>query len=153
MEHLRQVSKRSDQWYLRRCDNEIVTGLSKRWIAILKMAVVRPYLLTDQNHFFFSHARFRQNSFSTFREDAIMVKIKDGCQRPHLSTDRNHFRAHATRSPGEDLRQVSKKNDQWFRRRCDNEERLRIHGRTYGRTDGRTDWRRMVHYWISSTYR
>ena len=37
-EHLRQVSKKSDQWSQRRCDNEIVTVLNEGQIAILKMA-------------------------------------------------------------------------------------------------------------------
>ena len=50
-EHLRQVSKKSDQWSRRRCDNEIVTVLNKGQIAILKMAAIRPYLLTDPNLF------------------------------------------------------------------------------------------------------
>ena len=50
-EHLRKVSKKSNQWSWRRCNNEIVTMLSIGQIAILKMAVVRPYLLTDRNCF------------------------------------------------------------------------------------------------------
>ena len=41
---------KSNQWS-RRCDNEIVTVLSNGQLAILKMAAVRPYLLTDQNRF------------------------------------------------------------------------------------------------------
>ena len=41
--HLGQVSKKSDPWSRRRCNNEIVTVLSKGQIAILKMAAVRPY--------------------------------------------------------------------------------------------------------------
>ena len=43
--------KKSDQWSQRRCDNEIVTVLSKGQLAILKMAAVRQYLSTDQNRF------------------------------------------------------------------------------------------------------
>ena len=60
-EHLREVSKKSNQWSWRRCNNEIVTMLSIEQkivtmlsigqIAILKMAVVRQYLLTDRNRF------------------------------------------------------------------------------------------------------
>ena len=54
-EHLRQVSKKSNKWSRRRCDNETVTVLSKGKIAILKMATIRPYLLTDQNRFLGGH--------------------------------------------------------------------------------------------------
>ena len=53
-DHLRQVLKTSNQWSQRRCDNEIVTGvilLSKGQLAILKMAAVWPYLLTDRKRF------------------------------------------------------------------------------------------------------
>ena len=39
--------KKSDQGSRTRCDNEIVTVLSKGHLAILKMAAIRPYLLTD----------------------------------------------------------------------------------------------------------
>ena len=47
-----QVSQKSDQWSRQRiCDNEIVTVLSNGQLEILKMAAVRPYLLTDQNRF------------------------------------------------------------------------------------------------------
>ena len=63
VEHVRQVSKKSDQWSWRRCNNEIVTVLSKGQLAILKMAAVRPYLLTDWN-------RFRPDT-STHREEFI----------------------------------------------------------------------------------
>ena len=49
--HLGQGSNKSDQWSRRRCDNDIVTLLRKGQITILKMAAVRPYLLTDRNHF------------------------------------------------------------------------------------------------------
>ena len=76
--------------------------LRKTAISILKMAVI------ERN----SYARFRQNSSSSFI--AITVKIKAGCQWPYLSTDRNHFRADTTRPPGEHLRQVSRKSDQWY---------------------------------------
>ena len=62
------------------------------------------------------------------------MKIKDSCRRPHLSTDRNHFRADTTSLLGKHLRQVSKKSDQWSRRRCDNEKK--VYGRTAGRMDG-----------------
>ena len=48
VEHLRQDSKKSDQWYWR-YDNEIVAMFSIGQLAILKMVAVRPYLLTDQN--------------------------------------------------------------------------------------------------------
>ena len=51
VKHLRQVSKQSNQWSRRRCNNKIVTVLSKGQFRILKMVAVRPYLLTDQNHF------------------------------------------------------------------------------------------------------
>ena len=89
------------------------------------MAAVRPYLLTDQNHFKQIHldiernlyARFRQNSSSGFGGDAIREKIKDGCPRPYLSMSWNHFRACTTRPLGE----VSRKSDQWSRRICNNE--------------------------------
>ena len=50
-EHLGQVSKKSDQWSWRRCNNEIVSVLSKGQIAILNMAMVRQYLLMDRNQF------------------------------------------------------------------------------------------------------
>ena len=43
--------KKNEKWSRRRCDNEIVTVLSKGQIAILKMAAVQSYLLTDQNRF------------------------------------------------------------------------------------------------------
>ena len=66
------------------------------------------------------------------------VKIKDGFRWPYLSTDRNHLLADTTRALGEHLRQVSKKNDQWSRRRCDNQKKF-TDGRTYRRTNGRTD--------------
>ena len=66
-----------------------------------------------------SYARFRQNSSSGFGGDVITVKIKDGCRRPYVSTDRNHFRACTTTPLGKHHRQVSKKSDQWSRRRCD----------------------------------
>ena len=59
-----------------------------------------------------------------------MLKIKDGCWRPHLSTGRNYFRKDITRLLGKHFRQVSKKSDQFSRRRCDNEKKV------YGRTDG-----------------
>ena len=49
VKHIRQVFKNSDVWSRRRCDNEIVTVLSKGQLAVLKMAAVRPHLLTDQN--------------------------------------------------------------------------------------------------------
>ena len=42
-EHLRQVSTQSDQWSRRRCDNEIVTELSKGEFAHSMMATVQPY--------------------------------------------------------------------------------------------------------------
>ena len=71
-----------------------------------------------------------------FNGDVIKMKTKDGCRRPHPSTDRNHFRADTTRLLGDHLRQVSKKYDQWSRRRCDNEKKF---------TDVRTDGRRLVH--------
>ena len=59
------------------------------------------------------------------------MNIKDGCRRPHLSTDRNHFRANTTKLLGEHLIQVSKKSDQWSRRRCDKEKQsLRTNGWT-----------------------
>ena len=35
--------KKLDQWSRRRCDNEIVTVLSKGQFAILKMIAIRPY--------------------------------------------------------------------------------------------------------------
>ena len=68
-----------------------------------------------------SYARFRQKSSSGFGGEAITVKIKDGCRRPYLSTDQNHFWACTTRPLGEHLRNISKKSDQWPRRRCNNE--------------------------------
>ena len=49
--HLGQVSKKCDQWSRSRCDNKIVTVLSKGQIATFKMATVRPYLLTNRNPF------------------------------------------------------------------------------------------------------
>ena len=80
-----------------------------------------------------SYARVRQNSSSGFGGVAIKVKIKDGSRRPHLSTNRNLFREDTIRLLGDHFRQVSKKSDQWSRRRCDNEKKV------YGRTDGRMD--------------
>ena len=59
-EHLGRVSKKSDQWSRRRCDNETVTVLSKGQIAILKMAAIRPYLLTDWNRFWADTSRHRE---------------------------------------------------------------------------------------------
>ena len=55
--HLRKFSKKSEYWRRRRCDNEIVTVLSKGQLVILKMAVVRPYLLTDRNRFWTNISR------------------------------------------------------------------------------------------------
>ena len=86
-------------------------------------------MLMDRNRFRWTHlgiernsnARFRHNSSSGFRGDAITVKIKDGCCRPYLSTDRSHFRACTIRPLGEQFGQVSKKSDQWSWRSCDNE--------------------------------
>ena len=63
-----------------------------------------------------------------------MVKIKDGRRRPYLSTDRNHIRVDTTRPLGEQVGHVSKKCDQWSRRRCDNEKKF-----TDVWTDGRMD--------------
>ena len=100
-EHLRLIFKNSDQWSRRRRDNEFVTLLSKGQLAILKMAAVRSYLLTDQNrlragasrHWEEFIGKFRQNSSGGFGGDAMTVKIKDGCRWPYLSKDQNHFRA------------------------------------------------------------
>ena len=50
VEHLRQVSKKSDQWSWRRCDNKIAIVL--RAISDFKDgAAIWPHLLTDQNRF------------------------------------------------------------------------------------------------------
>ena len=113
VEYLWQVSKQSNKWSRRRCDNEIVTVLSKGQITILKMAAFRPYLLTDQNYFQADtdiernlYASFRQHSSSGFGGDAITVKINDRWWRTYLSTDQNHVRADTTRSLAEYLRQV-----------------------------------------------
>ena len=67
-EHLRQVSKKSDQWSRRRWDNELVTVLSKVQIVVLKMAAVRPYLLTDQNRFRVYTSRHRGIHMQGFGE-------------------------------------------------------------------------------------
>ena len=99
VEHLRQVSRKSDQWSRKRCDNEIVTVLN-RAISDLKMTTVRLYLLTNQNHFQADTSRHWEEficKVSTkliqwFWGNVITVKIKDGCRRPYLSMDRNLFR-------------------------------------------------------------
>ena len=113
VEHLRQVSRKSDQWSRRRCDNEIVTVVNKGQIAIQRWPL---FSHVDRPWYSFSHldiernsyARFRQNSSSGFGGDAITVKIKDGCRWPYLSTDWNHFRACTTKPLGEHLGQVLK---------------------------------------------
>ena len=114
------------------------------------MAVVRPYLSTDQNHVRRTHldiernssARFRQNSSIGFGGDAIKVKIKDGCRRPYLSTDWNQFREDTTRQLVKHLRQVYKKKkktnpNRWSRRKCDNKIVTVIHDLKVGRRSAR----------------
>ena len=66
---------------------------------------------------------FDFNIASGFGDDAITVKIKDGCRWPYLLMDRNHFQADTTRPLEEYLRLVSKKSDRWSPRRCDNEKK------------------------------
>ena len=65
---------------------------------------------------------------------AITGKIQNDQRRPNLSTEQNQIGGCTTRPPGKHPRQVSKKSDQWSRRRCDN-EKLSSAVRTYGRTD------------------
>ena len=93
--------KKSDLRSSRRGDNETVMVLSKGQLPILKMAAVRPYLLTDQNRFRADISKHREeficHVLTSFGGDAITVKIKDGCRRPHLLTNRIHFRAGTTR--------------------------------------------------------
>ena len=137
-EHLGQVSKKSDQWSRRRCDNEIVAVLSKGQIAMLRcppfghiywwsgIVFGRTYLNIERN----SYARFRQNSSNGFGGDAITVKIKVGCWWPYLSADQNLSRACTTRPLREQLGQVSKKSDQRSGR-CNNEKKF-MDGRTNG---------------------
>ena len=79
----------------------------------------------------------------------ITVKIKVGRRRPYLLTDWNHFRVCTTRPLGEQLGQVSKKSDQWLRRRCDNEKKF-TDRQTYGWTDRRMD-AGQSQYGLSST--
>ena len=67
--HLRQVSKISYQWSRRRCDNEIVTVLSKGQIVILKIAAIQPHLLMDKN-------RFRANTSRHWQEFICKVSVK-----------------------------------------------------------------------------
>ena len=103
--------------------------LSKGQIAILKMAAVRPDLLTHGIVFGLIHVDTERNSyvrqnFSSGFGGVIMVNIKDSCWRPYLSTDRNHIQMCTTRPLEEQLRQVSKKFDQWSRPRCDNEKKF-----------------------------
>ena len=114
VEHPRQVSRKSDQWSLRRCDKETVTVLNKGHLAIQKWPLFchicwrtriifkQTYLDIERN----SYATFRQNSSSGYGGDAITVKIIDGCEGPYLLTDRNNFRSCKTRPLGEHLGQV-----------------------------------------------
>ena len=67
---------------------------------------------------------FQRNSSSGFGGNAITVKIKFGRRRPYLLTDWNHIRADTTRPLGEQHGQVSKKSDQWSRRRYDNKKKF-----------------------------
>ena len=150
-EHLRQVSKKSNQWSRRRCDNEIVTVLSKGQIVILKMATVRPYLLMDQN-------RFLADTSRHWEEFICKVSAKFLQWFPRRCDDgENHswpppaifvngqepYWADTTWPLGKQLGQVLKKSDQWSRRRCDNEKKF---------MDGRMD-ARWSEYGLSSTYR
>ena len=141
--------EKSDQWSRRRCDNEIITVLTKGQLAILKITAIWPYLLMDRVIFGQTHLDIERNSYARFRRNsscgfgvAITVKIKVGHRRPYLSSDRNHFRACTIRPLEEQHRQVTKKSDQWSLRRCDNEKKF---------TDGRMDVGR-CQYGLSSTY-
>ena len=146
--------------------------LRKGQLATLKMAVVRPYLFVTVlskgqlaalkmmafGHIWWrtiiifwqiylgiernSYARFRRNSSSGFGVDAITDKNKDGQRRPHLLMDWYHIRVDTTRPLGEQLRQVSKKSNQWSQRKCHNEK-------VYWRMDGRMDDRHLYQYELS----
>ena len=70
----------------------------------------------------------------SLRTDVLTVKIKAGWRRPYLSTDRNHIQVDTTRLLAEQLGQISKKSDQWSRRRCGKEKK--VNGRMYGWIDG-----------------
>ena len=43
IEHPKEVLKKSEKWFWRRCDNKIVTVLSKWEVKISKMAALWPY--------------------------------------------------------------------------------------------------------------
>ena len=62
------------------------------------------------------------------------MKLKVGQWRPYLSMDRNQIRVCTTRPLGEQLGQVSKISDQWFRKRCDEKKFM--------------DGRRTVSVWV-----
>ena len=68
-EHPRQVSKNSDLQTRRRCDNKIVTVLSKGEYAKSKMAAVQPYWSTHQN-------RYRGDAFRGCEESMFKVSTK-----------------------------------------------------------------------------
>ena len=117
-------------------------------IAILKIAAVGPYLLTDQNHFRADTSRHWKEFICKVSAKFLLwfwTRCDNGENQSWPPTailmDRNQFWACTTRSLGKQLGQVSNKSDQWSWRRCDNEKKF---------TDGWADYGRSL-YGLSST--
>ena len=98
--------KKYNQWSRRRCNNKIITVLSNGQLATLKMAVVWPYLLTEQNRFRADTSRHWEEFTST-----VLTKFLQWFRRRcDNGENRSHFRACTTIPLGEHRMQILKKN-------------------------------------------